>query len=137
MPRPAYIAAHSPAGPAPTMITSYPLVTVSVIGLPFSITRAELEPRWIGVRRERPRELLLESYRLELDIRPLGAGQLRERRPSDDLDAMSIAAALVQQRCRGLDQPLPHLRRAGVAVLNNRKIGRASCRERVTSVVVC
>src|SRR2546422_5118500 len=74
MPRPAYIAAHSPAGPAPTMITSYPLVTVSVIGLPFSITRAELEPRWIGVRRERPRELLLESYRLELDIRPLGAG---------------------------------------------------------------
>src|SRR2546425_320663 len=105
MPRPAYIAAHSPAGPAPTMITSYPLVTVSVIGLPFSLTRAELEPRWIDVRRERPRELLLESYRLELDIRPLGAGQLRERRPSDDLDAMSIAAALVQQRCRRAARP--------------------------------
>src|SRR3989441_9066710 len=41
-------------------------------------------------------------------------------RPSDDLDAMSVAAALVQQRRRGLDQPLPHLRRAGVAVPNNR-----------------
>src|SRR2546422_495454 len=106
------IAAHSPAGPAPTMITSYVLFTWSVIRHPFSLTRAELEPRRIGVRRERPRELLLESYRLELDIRPLRAGQLRERRPSDDLDAMSIAAALVQQRCRGLDQPLPHLRRA-------------------------
>src|SRR6266699_1227681 len=43
MPRPAYMAAHSPAGPAPTMITSYPVLVSSLIGRQFSVGAAQLE----------------------------------------------------------------------------------------------
>src|SRR6266508_3353297 len=94
MPRPAYNAAHSPAGPAPTMITSYPLVACSVI-------RSEFQSRRISLPRQGARQLRATPLRLELDIRTPGAGELRLRR-------------------RRLDQPLPDPRRVGVAVVNNR-----------------
>src|SRR3989442_14143238 len=62
MPRPAYIAAHSPAGPAPTMITSYPLVTLWRI-------RAEFQSRGIPLSRQGARQLRAKPLDLELDVR--------------------------------------------------------------------
>src|SRR5207249_33023 len=52
MPRPAYIAAHSPAGPAPTMITSYGCLTLSLIGPQFSIRNPQLQSRRLGIAGE-------------------------------------------------------------------------------------
>src|SRR6266487_1453281 len=94
MPRPAYIAAHSPAGPAPTMITSYPLMTLWRI-------RAEFQSRGIPLSRQGARELRTKPLDLELDVRSRRARQLL-------------------QRGRRLDQPLPDARGVLVAVLNNR-----------------
>src|SRR6266498_4301232 len=113
MPRPAYNAAHSPAGPAPTMITSYPLVACSVI-------RSEFQSRRISLPRQGARQLHAKPLRLELDIRPPRPGELRLRRRADHLDAVPVAALEVQQRGRRLDQSLPDPRRVGVAVVNNR-----------------
>src|SRR5881396_892339 len=113
MPRPAYIAAHSPAGPAPTMITSYPLVTLSRI-------RAEFQSRGIPLSRQGARELRAKPLDLELDVRSERARQLLQRRPPDGCDPVPVAALQMQQRRRGLDQPLPDACHVVVAVPNNR-----------------
>src|ERR1051325_9677818 len=104
MPRPAYMAAHSPAGPAPTMITSYPLVALSVI-------RPEFQSRGIPLPRQGARQLRAKVHGLELDVRPLRAGELLEGRPTDDIHAVTVAAFSMEQRGRRLNQPLPHGRR--------------------------
>src|SRR5881396_1667519 len=116
IPRPAYMAAHSPAGPAPTMITSYSVLVWSAIGHPFSVGVAQLQPGRIGGSRERSGEPLPEPNCFELDIGPLGARQLLERRPADDRDAMPIPPPLVEQRGCPLDQPLPNTCRRFIAV---------------------
>src|ERR1051325_4917006 len=104
MPRPAYMAAHSPAGPAPTMITSYPLVALSVI-------RPEFQSWGIPLPRQGARQLRAKVHGLELDVRPLRAGELLEGRPTDDIHAVTVAAFSMEQRGRRLNQPLPHGRR--------------------------
>src|SRR5213593_4697413 len=116
IPRPAYMAAHSPAGPAPTMITSYSVLVSSAISHPFSVRVAQLQPGRIGGSGERSGEPLAEPNRFDLDVRPLRARQLLERRPADDRDAMPIPPSLVEQRGCPLDQPLPNTRRRLVAV---------------------
>src|SRR5436309_9543602 len=116
IPRPAYMAAHSPAGPAPTMITSYSVLVWSVISHPFSVGVAQLQPRRIGGSGERLGKPLAEPNCFDLDIGPLGARQLLERRPADDRDAMPIPPPLVEQRGRPLDQPLPNTCRRFIAV---------------------
>src|SRR2546430_2416205 len=108
MPRPAYIAAHSPAGPAPTMITSYPCLVLSVIRPQVSVRNPQLQSRRLGIADERARQLLSEPNRLDFDIGPLRAVQLLERRPAHHRHAMPIRPLLMEQRSRGLDQPLPH-----------------------------
>src|SRR2546427_702428 len=65
MPRPAYIAAHSPAGPAPTMITSYPLVTLWRI-------RAEFQSR--GIPRDWNSARMRQSVTNGYDVIIVGAG---------------------------------------------------------------
>src|SRR5437879_10522306 len=90
MPRPAYIAAHSPAGPAPTMITSYPVLVSSVIGRQCSIGATQLEPRRPGLAGEGPREPLAKPNRFELHVGPLRPHQLLERRPAHHGDAMLV-----------------------------------------------
>src|SRR3989442_809696 len=88
IPRPAYIAAHSPAGPAPTMMTSYSFLPCSVIRLPFSVDSSELEPRRGGVARQGPGQLSLERLGVELDLRPLRSGELLQRRSTQLHDAV-------------------------------------------------
>src|SRR5205823_13540241 len=105
IPRPAYIAAHSPAGPAPTMITSYPLLGRSVI-------RPEFQSWGIPLPRQGARQLRAEAHGLEFDIRPLRAGEFLESRLADDCHAVTVAAPLMEQRSRRLNQPLPHRRRS-------------------------
>src|SRR5256712_4157399 len=68
MPRPAYIAAHSPAGPAPTMITSYPSLAVSFIGPQFSVRPPQLQPRRFGIAGKRSLELRTKPNRFDLYI---------------------------------------------------------------------
>src|SRR5207302_1839657 len=82
MPRPAYIAAHSPAGPAPTMITSYPSLAVSFIGPQFSVRPPQLQPRRFGIAGKRSLELRTKPNRFDLDIGSLPARQLFERAPA-------------------------------------------------------
>src|SRR5437867_12837409 len=79
MPRPAYIAAHSPAGPAPTMITSYRCLALSVIGPQFSGRNTPLQSRRLGVAGERSRQPFAKPNRFDLDIGALRARQLLER----------------------------------------------------------
>src|SRR5712692_7128154 len=118
IPRPAYMAAHNPAGPAPTMITSYWFFPYSVIRLPFSLVATELELRRVGVARQGPGQLSPERHGVELDLGPLRPAELRQRRGTELHDAMAVAALAVQHRRRGLDQALPHA--SLVALLNNR-----------------
>src|SRR2546425_12119900 len=70
MPRPAYIAAHSPAGPAPTMITSYGCLTLSLIGPQFSVRNPQLQSRRLGIAGERPRPPPAEPKRPPLHTGP-------------------------------------------------------------------
>src|SRR5262245_27858328 len=100
MPRPTYIAAHNPAGPAPTTITSYPLITLSGI-------RSKFQSRGIPFPRQGPRQPRAEGDGFEFHVRPRRAGELLERAASHDLDAVGVAARAVQQRGGGLDEPLP------------------------------
>src|SRR2546428_8015096 len=93
MPRPAYIAAHSPAGPAPTMITSYPLVTLWRI-------RAEFQSRGIPLSRQGARELRAKPLDLELDVRSRRARQLLPRSPPARLNAVPVAPPPLQPRGR-------------------------------------
>src|SRR6267143_5449629 len=118
IPRPTYMAAHNPAGPAPTMITSNWFLPYSVIGLPFSLGATELEPRRGGVARQGPRQLGPERHGVELDLGPLRPAELRQRRGPELHDAVAVAAPAVHQGRRGLDQALPHP--GLVALLNNR-----------------
>src|SRR5881398_1925343 len=111
MPRPAYIAAHSPAGPAPTMITSYASLAVSFIGPQFSVRPPQLQPRRLGIAGKRSLELRAKPNRFDLDIGSLPA---HRRHP------MAVPALLMQQRSRRLDQALPDACRGGVAVTNYR-----------------
>src|SRR2546428_11433974 len=82
MPRPAYIAAHSPAGPAPTMITSYGCLTLSLIGPQFSVRNPQLQSRRLGIAGERPPPLLPETNPLAFHIRPPPAPPPLPRRPA-------------------------------------------------------
>src|SRR2546422_4342843 len=77
MPRPAYIAAHSPAGPAPTMITSYASLAVSFIGPQFSVRPPQLQPRRLGIAGKRSLELRAKPNRFDLDIRSLRSEERR------------------------------------------------------------
>src|SRR5437870_7490398 len=100
MPRPAYIAAHSPAGPAPTMITSYPSLAVSFIGPQFSVRPPQLQPRRFGIAGKRSLELRTKPNRFDLDIGSLPARQLFERAPAHRRHPMAVPALLMQQRAR-------------------------------------
>src|SRR6267143_1081883 len=120
MPRPAYIAAHSPAGPAPTMITSYPCLALFVIRPQPSVGSTQLQAWRLGIAGERSRQLLAKPSRLDFDVGPLRTGQLLERRPAHHRHAMPIPPLLMQQRGRRLDQSLPDACRGFVAVTNNR-----------------
>src|SRR5213596_2266363 len=114
MPRPAYIAAHRPAGPAPTMITSYPSLAVSFIGPQFSVRRPQLQPRRLGIAGKRSLELRAKPNRFDLDIGSLPARQLFERAPAHRRHHMAVPALLMEQRGRRLDQALPDACRVGV-----------------------
>src|SRR6266513_1603936 len=120
MPRPAYIAAHSPAGPAPTMITSYPCLALSIIRPQLSVRTTQLQARRLGLAGERPRQLLAKSNGLDFDIGPLWALQLLEGRSTHHRHTMPIPPLLMEQRGRRLDQTLPNACRVLVAVTNNR-----------------
>src|SRR2546425_13379588 len=101
MPRPAYRAAHSPAGPAPTMMTSYSRLASSVIG-------SEFQARGIALSRKGARELRAKVHGIELDFGTLRPGQLRECRRSNHDGAMAGSPCPVQPRRRGLGPPPPH-----------------------------
>src|SRR5438093_12080959 len=107
MPRPAYIAAHSPAGPAPTMITSYGCLTLSLIGPQFSIRNPQLQSRRLGIAGERSRQLLAKPNRLDPDIGPLRALQLLQRGPAHHPHAMPVPPPLMAPPGPRLDQSLP------------------------------
>src|SRR5436190_1704164 len=109
MPRAEYIAAQRPAGPPPTMITSYALA-------PFDIG-SEFQSRGISLPRQGAPQMRAKLNGLEFDRRMLRPRQLGERRRSHGDHAVAIATALVQQRRRGLNQALPD---PPLAVLNNR-----------------
>src|SRR5712691_1124961 len=120
MPRPAYIAAHSPAGPAPTMITSYPCLALSVIRPQLSVRKTQLQSWRLGMAGQRSRQRLAKPNRVDLDIGPLRARQLLERRLAHHRHAVPVPPLLMQQRGRRLDQSLPNGCRGFVAVTNNR-----------------
>src|SRR5258706_13377878 len=84
MPRPAYIAAHSPAGPAPTMITSYPRLALSVIRPQLSVGNTQLQSRWLGIAAQGPPQLLAKPHRLHFHTGPLRAPQPVRRGPPPD-----------------------------------------------------
>src|ERR1700694_3404650 len=110
IPRPAYSAAHSPAGPAPTMMTSYSRV-------PFSDMCSEFQSRGIALPPQGPRQLRAELNCLKLDIGLLRAGELVEGRRSDDHRAVAVAARPMQECGGGLNQALHDPR---FVLLNNR-----------------
>src|SRR2546427_12870336 len=95
MPRPAYRAAHSPAGPAPTMMTSYSRLARSVIG-------SEFQAWGIALSRKGARELRAKVHGIELDFGTLRPGQLRGCRRSNHDGAMAVTPRLTAPRpgCR-------------------------------------
>src|SRR5258705_1812815 len=97
MPRPAYIAAHRPAGPAPTMMTSYSRFPLFVM---------EFQSRRIALPRQGSRQLRAEMNRLEFDIGPLRTGESLQSRGSNDYCAMAIPTAAMQPSCSRLNQAL-------------------------------
>src|SRR5947208_5007599 len=120
MPRPAYIAAHSPAGPAPTMTTSYPCLALSLIRPRFSIAKTQLQARRLSIVGDRSRQLLAKANRFDFDVWPLRARQFLERRPAHHRDAMTVPPPPVEQRGRRLDQSLPNACSDLVTVTNYR-----------------
>src|SRR4029077_4012416 len=98
IPRPAYIAAHRPAGPAPTMITSYSLISTSLI------FRPPFQSWGISLPGQGAHQVRAKAHRLELDVGPLRARQLPHRRRPDLDQAVPVAASPVQQGRAGLDQ---------------------------------
>src|SRR5216117_2077405 len=109
IPRPAYSAAHRPAGPAPMMMT-YSCCLCSAI-------RSEFQSRGITLPRQGPRQLRAEMNRLELHVAELRPGELLERRRAHHHGAVPVAAFAVQQRRGGLNQSLKGAR---LGFLNNR-----------------
>src|SRR2546422_7197944 len=69
IPRPAYIAAHSPAGPAPTMITSYPCLVWSFIRPQLSVGDPQLQSWRPGITGERSRPTPAQTPRVAFYIR--------------------------------------------------------------------
>src|SRR2546426_2607233 len=120
MPRPPYFAAHSRAGPAPTMITSYPRLALSVIRPHPSVGNTQLQSWRLGIAGECSRQLLAKPHRFDFDIGPLRTRQVLERRPAHHRNAMPIPPLLMEQRSRRLDQSLPNAGPRLVAVTNNR-----------------
>src|SRR5882672_8341521 len=120
MPRPAYIAAHSPAGPAPTMITSYPCLVWSFIRPQVSVGHPQLQSWRRTITGERSRQLLAKPHGFDFDIGMLRTRQLLECRPAHHHDAVPVPPLPMEQRRRGLDQSLPNACRDLVAVTNNR-----------------
>src|SRR5438046_8043546 len=110
MPRPAYIAAHSPAGPAPTMITSYASLAVSFIGPQFSVRPPQLQPRRLGIAGKRSLELRAKPNRFDLDIGSLPARQLFERAPAHRRPPIAVPALPLQPRRRRAAPALPETR---------------------------
>src|SRR5260370_42620733 len=87
MPRPAYIAAHSPAGPAPMMMTSYPFEAVSVM-------RPEFQSRGAALPRQGARQLRAAAHRFEVHRRALRPREFLERRRPEGRDAVAVAPPL-------------------------------------------
>src|SRR2546430_8979403 len=98
MPRPAYRAAHSPAGPAPTMMTSYSRLARSVIG-------SEFQAWGIALSRKGARELRAKVHGIELDFGTLRPGQLRECRRSNHDGAMAVPACRSEEHTSELQSP--------------------------------
>src|SRR5439155_17791782 len=120
IPRPAYMAAHSPAGPAPTMITSYSVLVLSAISPQLSVGGTQLQPWRLGHVGERSGEPLAKPNRFDFDVGPLRARQLLERRPAHHRHAMPVPPLLMEQCRRRLDQSLPNACRGFIAVTNYR-----------------
>src|SRR2546422_10118189 len=120
MPRPAYIAAHSPTRRSSDLITSYASLAVSFIGPQFSVRPPQLQPRRLGIAGKRSLELRAKPTRSDLDISSLPARKLFERAPAHRRHPMAVPALLMEQRGRRLDQALPDVCRGGVAVTNYR-----------------
>src|SRR6266850_2581775 len=110
IPRPAYNAAHSPAGPAPTMMTSYSR-------LPCSAMLPKFQSWGIALPRQGPRQLRAEVSRLEFHFGLLGPGESFQCRGTHDHRTVAIATAAMQQRRRCLNQSLKD---SGLVFLNNR-----------------
>src|SRR2546427_6561575 len=116
MPRPAYMAAQSPAGPPPTMITSYEL-RFSVIRHPFLRTGTKLQSRRVALTTQRALQPAPKRHRFELDVRLLRAGELLKRAGAHRHDPVAVPPPPVQQRGGRLDQPLKD---PGFVLLNYR-----------------
>src|SRR5207245_3531529 len=82
----------------------------------------QLRPRSLGIAGKRSLELRAKPNRFDLDIGSLPARQLFERAPAHRRHPMAVAALLMEQRGRRLDQALPDARRGGVAVTNYRTL---------------
>src|SRR2546426_6674817 len=100
MPRPAYIAAHSPAGPAPTMITSYGCLTLSLIGPQFSVRNPQLQSRRLGIAGEPSPPPLAEPNPLHLHIRPPRAPPPLEPRPAHHRHPIPVPPPFMEPRRR-------------------------------------
>src|SRR2546422_1475393 len=81
IPRPAYIAAHSPAGPAPTMITSYPCLVWSFIHPQLSVGDPQLQSWRPGITGEPPPPPPAKPPRFDFPPRALPTRHRSERRP--------------------------------------------------------
>src|SRR6266540_4286407 len=110
MPRPAYSAAHNPAGPAPTIMTSYSRVSCSAI-------RSEFQSWGVAFPSQGPRQLRAEMNGLELHFGRLRPGEPLEGGRAHHHGAVAVAAFAVQQRGGRLNQALKD---AGLVLLNNR-----------------
>src|SRR5690348_16887621 len=97
IPRPAYIAAQRPAGPAPTMMTSY--VLGSGIG-------SEFQSRRIPLPRQGARELRAKRDHFVFDHGERRPRELLQRPGAHYDHAVTVAPGAVQQRGGGLDEPL-------------------------------
>jgi len=58
-----------------------------------------------------------KRYSLEFNVGSLRPGHFLQRRRSNDDSAVTVPAGLMQQRCGGLNEALPHAR---LVFLNNR-----------------
>src|SRR3989441_9324409 len=101
IPRPAYIAAHSPAGPAPTMITSYPCLVWSFIHPQLSVGDPQLQSWRPGITGERSRQLLAKTHGFDFDIGALRAPPLLQGRPPHHPGPLPVPPPPMGQRPPG------------------------------------